>query len=63
MDAAKQDNVGVCFSPLDNLSLTNRRRSQQHPVTRHLIVMRENNSVPFALELLQLFCKINTSSP
>src|SRR5205823_10062727 len=25
--------------------------------------MGENNSVSFALELLQLFCKINTSSP
>ena len=25
--------------------------------------MGENNSVPFALELLQLLCKINTSSP
>jgi hypothetical protein len=25
--------------------------------------MRENNSVPFALKLLQRFCKINTRQP
>ena len=61
MDSAKQDHIRLCLGCL----ITQTERIA-HEVSRilqlgHLIIMRQNDGIPLALELSQLFREIDAS--